>query len=400
MLDRLTQSTLAASLAAFTLLCTSPDAAAQKKTPSAAPATSHPGGQPVESPDLVTYGRRDDVMRFGAELAERNSLDLEWVLAALQRARFVPGVAKAIMPPPAGTAKNWAAYRSRFVEPIRIRAGVAFWRVNAQWLSLAQERYGVPADIIVGIIGVETIYGQQMGNFRTIDALATLAFDFPAGRKDRSAFFRDELENFLVMCKGQRADPLQPRGSFAGAMGMPQFMPSSALKYAIDFDGDGRIDLARSPADVIGSVAHYLAEFGWQRGLPTHFEVAVPVDATDRAVLLGPDIVPTFTVAEFSARGARLSTAATAFDAAQAASAPVGPGRAEAASGAAVAEVRSNPPLKLALVELQNGDAAPSYVAGTPNFYAITRYNWSSYYAMAVIELGDAVARAVARSGP
>jgi len=282
---------------------------------------------------------------------------------------------------------------------VRIRAGAAFWRANAHWLSLAEERYGVPPEIVVGIVGVETIYGQQMGSFRTIDALATLAFDFPSGRKDRSTFFRDELENFFVMCQSQRIDPLQPRSSFAGAMGMPQFMPSSALRYAIDFDGDGRTDLARSPADVIGSVAHYLAEFGWQRDLPTRFEVAVPVDAADRAVLLGPDIVPSFTATEFSARGARLSAAALAFDVTHPAPAIAATRVVEAPASAAPSDRHIAAPLMLALVELQNGDAAPSYVAGTSNFYAITRYNWSSYYALAVIELGEAVSREVARTG-
>ena len=340
-----------------------------------------------EPADVVTYGRRDDVMRFGTELAERRGLDAAWVQAALQRARFIPSVTRFIMPPPAGTrstgagsratpAKNWAAYRGRFVEPVRIRAGVAFWRANEKWLIQAQERYGVPPEIVAGIVGVETIYGQQMGNFRVIDALATLAFDFPTGRKDRSGFFRDELESFFVMCQREGLDPLRPTGSFAGAMGMPQFMPSSHNKYAVDFDGDGHADLRGSSADVIGSVAHYLAEFGWRRDLPTHFAVDVPVDSADRATLLGPDILPTFDITEFGARGARLDAAAFAADARLAASGGVG---------------------KIALVELQNGDNPPSYVAGTENFYAITRYNWSSYYAMAVIELGREVAAARAR---
>ena len=330
-----------------------------------------------DAPDLVTYGRRDDVMAFGAELAERRGLDAATVQAALQRARYVPSVVKFIMPPPAGTAKNWAAYRSRFIEPVRIGKGVAFWRANERWLRVAEELYGVPPEIVVGIIGVETLYGQQMGKFRIIDALATLAFDFPAGRKDRSAFFRDELESFFVMCQSEGSDPLQLQGSFAGAMGMPQFMPSSFNKYAVDMDGDGHVDLQTNAADVIGSVAHYLAEFGWRRELPTRFDVAVPVDTADRAALLAPDILPSFTLAEFTARGARIDATALAADA-----------RLDAAGGIG----------KLALVELQNGDAAPSYVAGTSNFYAVTRYNWSSYYALAVIELGEAVAAELERS--
>ena len=338
-----------------------PAASVKAAAPAASTATRE------DAPEAVIYGRREDVQRFGAELAERNGLDPAAVLAALAAARFQPSVTRYIMPPPAGTAKNWAAYRARFVEPLRIKAGLAFWRANEAWLQQAEAAYGVPPEVVVGIVGVETIYGQQMGNFRAIDALATLAFDFPPGRKDRSAFFRDELEQLFVMCRGTAqlaaCDPLAQKSSFAGAMGMPQFMPGSINRYAIDFDADGRIDLQRSAADTIGSVAHYLAEFGWQRGLPTRFEVAVPVDAAERATLLVPDIVPSFSAAQFAEHGAELGPAAQEH---------VG---------------------LLALVELQNGDAAPSYIAGTTNFYAITRYNWSSYYALAVIELGEAVKR-------
>ena len=323
----------------------------------------------VDAPDSVSYGTRDDVLRFAAETALKHGLDAQAIRAALAQARFVPSVARLIMPPPAGTAKNWAAYRARFVEPVRLRAGVEFWNANRRWLEQAESTYGVPAEIVVGIIGVETLYGQHLGSFRVIDALATLAFDFPAGRKDRSAFFRDELEQLFVLARREGTDPLALKGSYAGAFGMPQFMPSSFNKYAVDFDADGRIDLHRSSADVIGSVAHYLAEFGWQRGLKPYFEVAAPVDSADRAVLLGPDILPSFSAREFTERGARLEEGALDL------------------------------PGQLALVELQNGDAAPSYVAGTANFYAVTRYNWSSYYAMAVIELGQAVRRRVA-AGP
>ena len=428
------------ALVALALCCAAAPATAKKKQkPARAPQSAV---QDDSAPDLVTYGQRDDVMRFGAEIAERRGLDTAWVAAALQKARYVPNVAKFIMPPPAGTAKNWAAYRARFVEPVRVRAGVAFWRANRRWLAMAEELYGVPPEIVVGVIGVETIYSQQMGGFRVMDALATLSFDFPPGRRDRSAFFRGELEEFFVMCKSEGLDPTAPKGSYAGAMGMPQFMPSSFNRYAVDLDGDGHVDLAGSSADAIGSVAHYLAEFGWQRGMPTRFDVAAPVDTADRAVLLAPDIVPSFSVQEFAQRGALLDAAAIVYSArmeamppAAGASAPAVAETASAASepasaasdaagavldgsGAASTPVPASGPasaaaaapeaahaparpasatLKLALVELQNGNSAPSYVAGTPNFYAITRYNWSSYYAMAVIELGEAVAREVAR---
>ena len=320
--------------------------------------------QSDQAPDVVTYGRRDDVMALARHVAERQGLDVQWVSDALAQARYLPSVARFIMPPPAGTAKDWSAYRARFIEPTRLRAGVEFWRDNERWLRAAEEKYGVPADIVVGIVGVETLYGRHMGGFRVIDALATLSFDFPAGRRDRSEFFREELANYLVLCRREGVDPATLLGSYAGAIGMPQFMPSSINRMAVDFDGDGHVDLHASSADVIGSVAHYLAQSGWQRGMPTHYPVAVPVDTRERAVLLAPDILPTFTPTEFSARGAGLPEAALSHDG------------------------------KLALVELQNGEAAPSYVAGTANFYAITRYNWSSYYAMAVIEVGEAVKQA------
>ena len=320
------------------------------------------------APDLVTYGNRDDVMRFADGVAERRGLDAAAVRASLAQARFVPNVVRYIMPPPTGTAKNWALYRSRFVEPIRIRAGAVFWRANEKWLRLADEVYGVPPEIVVGIVGVESIFGRQMGDFRIIDALATLSFDFPAGRKDRSEFFQGELENWFVLCRSEGVDPLAWRGSYAGAIGMAQFMPSSFNRYAVDFDGDGHVDLHTSAADVIGSVANYLAEFGWKRGVPTRFEVKPPNDTPSRAALLAPDILPTFTPMQMLEQGAVLPQEALGVDS------------------------------MLALVELQNGPAAASYVAGTTNFYAITRYNWSSYYAMAVIDLGNAVREAVGRS--
>jgi membrane-bound lytic murein transglycosylase B len=310
------------------------------------------------------YDRSPQVEAFAVEAASRRGLAAAWILEQLAQARRQPAVERAIMPPAPGTAKNWAAYRDRFVEPRRTAAGLSFWQEHAAALSRAEDRWGVPPEIVVGIIGVETFYGRHMGSFRVIDALATLSFDFPPGRRDRSAFFRSELEEFLVLCQREGTDPQQPRGSFAGAMGLPQFMPGSINRYAVDFDESGRVDLTHSAVDAIGSVAHYLAAFGWERGVPTHFDVAVPVDVADRAVLLGPDIVPSFTPAQFAQRGAELPPAARAHDG------------------------------LLALVMLENGEAAPTHVAGTRNFYAITRYNWSSYYALAVITLGAAVRQA------
>ncbi|WP_157271750.1 lytic murein transglycosylase B [Azohydromonas aeria] len=315
-------------------------------------------------PDIVTYGRREDVVRYAAEVAQKFELDEAWVQQQLAQARYLPRVAQLIMPAPAGTAKNWAAYRARFVNGTNIAAGRRFWEENERWLAQAEARWGVPASLIVGIIGVETGWGRNTGGFRVIDALATLSFDFPTGRSDRSPFFRDELAQLLVWARREGFEATGVRGSYAGAIGLPQFMPSNVNRLAVDFDGNGHIDLMSSPADAIGSVAHYLAEHGWQPGLPTHYSVAPPADPAARALLLAPDIVPTFTPAQFAEQGAALERAA------------------------------QEQPGPLALVQLFNGDAEPSYVAGTRNFYAVTRYNWSSYYALAVIELGEAVAAA------
>lgn len=311
------------------------------------------------------YGQRSDVLQAAQDLAFEHGLDGGWVAATLAQARFIAAVAQLIMPGASPLARNWAAYRARFVEPRRIDSGARWWRDHDAWLRRAEQRYGVPPDIVVGIVGVETFYGRITGGYRVLDALATLAFDFPSGRSDRSRYFRAELGHFLKLAQREGWDPQTVKGSYAGAMGLPQFMPSSVANYAVDFDADGRIDLAASGADVAGSVARFLAEHGWRRGMATHYPVEPPAHVVDKAMMLVPDIVPTFSAAQMAERGARLDEAAQGHD---------GP---------------------LALIELLNADAAPSYVAGTQNFYALTRYNASSYYALAVIELGRAIAAAV-----
>jgi len=316
------------------------------------------------APPGKAYGRRGDVLAAARSIAAEHALDTRWVEATLAQARFVPVVAQLIVPSATPAARDWHAYRARFVDPRRVDAGVRWWRDNEWWLSLAEERYGVPAEIVVGIVGVETYYGRLTGTFRVLDALATLSFDFPRGRSDRSGFFRSELGQFLRLVGREGWDPAAVLGSYAGAMGLPQFMPSSVLNYAIDFDEDGRVDLTGSPADVIGSIAYFLAEHGWRRTMPTHYAVEPPTDITDRALMLVPDIWPSFSPAQMVERGARLD------------------------------ETGARHEGSLALIELSNGDGSPSYVAGTQNFYALTRYNASSYYALAVIELGRAVATA------
>ncbi len=341
---------------------TSSKAAAKKKKKKGKPVALRDD----DSPDSFVYGRRDDVLAFAAQVADERGLDRAWVEEQLAKARYLPSVAKAIMPGAPGSAKNWAAYRARFVEPRRIAAGVQWWQAHAATLADAQQRYGVPPEIVAGVVGVESFYGRMTGNYRVLDALSTLAFDFPSGRSDRSAFYRSELRAYLVWCALEGRDADSVRGSFAGAIGWPQFMPSSLLRYAVDYDHDGHVDLSAGGDDVIGSIASYLARFGWERDMPIYFPAQAPAGLDARARLVAADIVPTFTAAQLAAAGAQLPESARSFD---------GP---------------------LAFVELQNGDDAPSYIAGTRNFYVVTRYNWSAYYAMAVIDLGAALKREMA----
>lgn len=310
----------------------------------------------------AAYGKTSAVLALADELSQQYDLPKAWVREQLSKAQHLKGVPKMVLPPSVPTAKNWRAYRERFIESRRIEAGTQFWQTYQNALSRAEQTYGVPAEMIVGIIGVETFYGQNMGNFRVLDALTTLTLNFPSSHPraaERQTFFKSELGHFLVQAHKQ--GDTSATGSFAGAMGWPQFMPSSAVKFAVDFDGDGHIDLRNSPVDAIGSVANYFKAFGWQTGMPTHYPVSFDETRLDKPTLLAPDILPSFSVSNFTAKGAVLDEQAQ----------------------------KHNGPL--ALVELFNGDNAPSYVAGTDNFYVVTRYNWSSYYALAVIELGQAI---------
>ncbi len=313
----------------------------------------------------ASYANRPAVREAAESIAQSTALSRSWVRNTLAQARMLPEVVRAVTPAQGPGVRNWQVYRDRMVDPVRVQAGVQFWLRNAQALERAERETGVPASVVVGILGVETIYGKRMGKYRVLDALATLAFDFPASHPKapaRAAYFLQELEAFLVWCQATGRDPLTVRGSYAGAMGMAQFMPSSWQKYAVDFDADGRIDLFDNSQDAIGSVANYLAAFGWKAAMPTHYSVQLDTTRLDLPALLEKDILPSMRPTQMAERGAILAP--------------------QAMQHAGL----------LALIELVNGEDAPaSYVAGTDNFYALTRYNWSSFYAMAVIELGQAV---------
>ncbi len=308
------------------------------------------------APLVETYANRMETAAFADDMAARG-LDADWVRQALGQARKLESVRRAVRPFPAGQRKNWQVYRQRFIEPARIDAGRAFAQRHAAQLARASQQYGVPVEVILGILGVETFYGRDTGRYRVVDALATLAFDYPVvDGKDRSAYFREQLAHFFQWCAKEQCDPLKVTGSYAGAIGLPQFMPENIHLHGTDFNGDGHLDLF-DPADAIGSVARFLARHGWVPQLAPTAEVELTGAQPQMATLLAPDIIPTFTYQQLMFYGARPQTPLPLWE-------------------------------KYALVELQNGEAESVYILGSRNFFALTRYNRSSYYAMAVLELG------------
>ena len=314
------------------------------------------------APARALDASRDDVRAFIGEMNGRHGFAADELGRVLEKAELRPSIIAA-MTRPAEKALPWDEYRARFLTERRIERGVETARLQSEALQRAADR-GVPASVLLAIVGVETFFGEVTGKHRVLDALATLAFDYPP----RSPFFRGELEQFLLMSREESLDPLGPQGSYAGAMGIPQFMPSSFRAYAVDGDGDGRRNLWTSWGDVFASVANYLSAHGWRAGEP----VMAPADVTgaDLAGLEFGKLALTETVGSLKARGVR-------FDTALAADAPA--------------------------VLLQfTGRDGPEHRVGFTNFYAITRYNRSQLYASAVSDLADAIAAASpgARAAP
>lgn len=333
---------------------------AKKKTPpvqkKAAPGTDYVG-------EYVNFGEWKEVRAFLDDVATRNGFDRKELDTLMAQVRYVDSAVQLVKPAPPGKPKNWQAYRALTIDTTRVDGGVKFWNDNAEALKRAEALYGVPAEILVGIIGVETVYGRITGRFRVIDALTTLAFSYPEApkRAERMAFFRDELEATLLFARQDGVDPLSLRGSFAGAMGMPQFMPSSATKYAVDFDGSGKIDLLGSPTDAIGSVAAFLSAHGWQR------EIAGP-------------LVYAATMSPSKAWEPMLHQGLTAKY------------RAQDLIAAGVTTTVPVPDQQVyGIVDLQNGADPTEYWLANSNFFAITQYNRSYFYAMSVVELGRAI---------
>ena len=295
------------------------------------------------------FAQREDVREFIMEMQEKHGFDPARLVRLFKQAQPQPKALKAIMPPKDPSVRSWQAYRARFVEPSRIEGGLRFWDAHDHVLEIARRTYGVPEEIIVAIIGIETIYGRNVGKFPALATLATLAFDYPP----RADLFRRELEALLLLSREMRRSPLNYVGSYAGALGVPQFLPSSIRNWGVDFDGDGDVDLAASTADAIGSVANFLASHGWETGSPIAAPASVIGDRFGELVDAG--ILPRLTPADMTAYG--ISFAADA------------------------------PQLPCALIDLVTPSRETEYWLGYRNFYVITRYNRSSFYAMAVYAL-------------
>ena len=323
-----------------------------------------------EAPVASGYERREDVRAFIEELVREHGFQKATLRRWFGDVRYQPKIVAAMQRPLLEPPK-WYEYAPQFLSSARIDDGLAFWRAHDASLARAEAEFGVPAEIIVAILGVETFYGRNTGNYRIIDALTTLAFDYPR----RAPFFRGELREFLLMARSESLSPLVPKGSFAGALGIPQFMPGSARRYAVDFDRDGRIDLWHSADDAIGSVANYLARHDWLRGQPVWSPASIAASQRDASLArLDGGMSERRALDAWNADGVAAERLPDPFVAE-----PVGL-------------------LALELAPDATGDPVALWIA-FPNFYVITRYNKSRLYAAAVTSLAEALHNAY-RGGP
>jgi membrane-bound lytic murein transglycosylase B len=294
------------------------------------------------------YGERPEVQSFIDELVQRHGFAANELQTLFSKVQRVDGVMQLMVP---AERPPWEQYRAMFLNDARIDGGLAFWKANRRALRRAERDYGVPAQYIVAIIGVETYYGKNMGRWRVIDALSTLAFDYPA----RAPFFRGELEQYLLLAREEGLDIFALRGSYAGAIGIPQFMPGSLRRYGVDFDGDGAIDLRRSSADAIGSVGNFLKSHGWRAGEPVIYKARIKTEEARKYV--DGSVTPKYPLKEIIGAGVELAPAPASTD----------------ALGVLVAL----------------GD---EHRVGLQNFWVITRYNRSAFYATVVSDLAAALA--------
>ncbi len=321
------------------------------------------------------YANNPDVDAFIDGMVARYDFDPTALHALFAGVSYSATAAKLVKPAPSPSFKNWRAYQARFLDAVRINAGVRFWRANQAALQRAYEEFGVPPEAVVGIIGVETIYGRYMGNFRVLDALTTLTFDYPdtPNRADRQATFRKNLESYLVWTRDSQIDPTSVLGSYTGAIGIPQFLPSSIVQYAVDYDGNKRIDLRNSPADAIGSVANYLKQNGWEPGRPVVWQIATDPGSLGIAQAAADgQAEPHWSLQQLLRAGMLMNE--PGLDLAAEAGTPV------------------------TVVDLPTPGRPTEYVLGLKNFYVLTRYNRSFFYALAVHQLGQRIKAQMASS--
>ena len=311
----------------------------------------------VPAPASATVTLAPEVEAFIQDMVRKHQFSDSSLRQMFAKVEPNPTVINAMTAPL--TALPWYQFRNRYVDALRINGGVKFWQEHAATLARARREFGVPEEIIVATIGVESIYGRRTGSFGVLEALTMLAFSYPP----RARLFRSELEHYLLLARESRFDVTRVKGSYAGAIGIPQFLPSSYRRYAVDFDGDGRRDLVGSPADAIGSVANYYKSHGWREGQLVVVPAEVDADGAPALVELG--IKPRLNVGELKRRGVSPTT-----------------------------PVEEGPEAALIMAESETG---PSYWLGLYNFYVITRYNRSINYALAVHELAQALR---ARFGP
>lgn len=298
-----------------------------------------------------------DVRLFIDEMVREHGFKTEELNRIFARAQLRPAIVEAMQRP--YEAKPWYQYRQLFITDQNIANGVEFWQTNKDVLQRAEEVYGVPASIVVAIIGIETRYGKVLGNHPVIDSLTTLVLQYPR----RSRYFRKELKHYLLLTRDEGLDPVTTRGSYAGAMGIPQFLASSYRSYAVDFNSDGRRDLLAQPEDAIGSVANYLAKHRWTRAQPVVTKIH-PGEGVSLDGLVNRKLKPKHTVRQLNQAGVRL-----------------------------IGEFDKD--AKASLVELDQANGGKEHRVTFGNFYVITRYNQSIHYAMAVYELSAALEKTV-----
>lgn len=309
----------------------------------------------------ASFTSQPAVREFIIEMHERHGFDRGALQHSFSHIRPIPAVIRAVRPPRDPGVRSWQEYRSRFVEPRRIQRGLNFWQTHAAELQAASQVTGVPEEYVVAIIGIESIYGAHTGNFGTLAALATLAFDYPkinpATDATRAALFRRELEALLLLARESQRDPLSYKGSYAGALGLPQFLPSSIRLYARDGDDDGRIDLENEPADAIASVANFLQQHGWEKNGAV--VTRARIEGERYKSLIDEGIQPKRKPGELATFG--------------------------------ITAEGTPPEQPAALIDLVTPGQPTEYWLGFQNFFVITRYNRSSFYAMAVHDLAQAL---------